>query len=698
MPTYTDSERGWINATLTDPSLIAYSDSERGTINVSLEEPDPAPTDPGFSDSPRGWINVTLSDPIEPPTGVTYSDSNRGTINVSLSQPTLYHYWTRVDGVRRPMVTRLGSQVPTAGSLAPGNASYPVPTTGAVCYVSTGGNDANPGTIGAPKRTVAAASNAIKEFGTEENPATVVLRAGTYHEGTYQPGNGYHLTWQAYPGEAVWFDGSSVITGWTANGTGGWTTAYTAPGVPALGNDKIGDDPYALLPDMLFMDGEELYQIADGTVPAAGQFSVNRTSNTITVGTNPSGHVMRVSDLVYVLFSGSRVNLKGLGFRRYRCAGSPSLHTAFYWGGTSQDTVVENCWFEQMGRNAMYVGKDRSQLKQLTFKKIGQTAVLAGDIDDFLLERSYFHRTDTGKWKTQPTSGAIKLTVARRPVLRYNVMEYSHNGNQMWLDVSCTQCDIYGNWIDGTAYDGSTFADSGICYEECEGGYWDGIQYKSHIVGNTVLNCHKAIVVCAAGQVYVANNTVKAAWTSRSEQALLILQDRDINHGGQIPAINAPWWNVGIILLNNRIQPQVGGWQLLAYDSQGEVPRPRAIAAGLGTPGFGQQVGGNMLERVAGNWFSPAPGTTATGIMATIGQANGNRININTPAALEADNFPYGLGANIETNYQSAVEPSSPADHATSAALPAEVAVLLGMSTGAHYVGNPLPKPNVEEL
>ncbi|RHA43676.1 right-handed parallel beta-helix repeat-containing protein [Cellulomonas rhizosphaerae] len=572
-----------------------------------------------------------------------------------------------------------------------GTVDYDIPTTN-VLYVSTSGSDSNPGTVGSPKRTVAAASEALKGTSTSANPGTVVIRGGTYHEGAYQPGNGYYLRWQAYPGEIVWFDGSTVASSWTDNGNGTWTTAYTAPAIPGIGTDKIGDDPNALLPDMCFYDGTELYQVADGATPAAGQFSVNRGSNTLTIATSPSGHEVRYSDLVYLLTSGSRIDLLGLGIRRYRCAGN-TLHVGMYYGGTSADTVIENVHVTQMGRNALYVGKDRTRITATTFYKIGQTAVLGGDLDDLVIEQCKIHQTDTGKWKTQPTSGAIKLTVARRSTLRFNHMRYSHNGNMIWYDVSCSQVLCYGNDIDGTSLDGTTYADSGICYEECDGGFWDGVQYQSLIAANTVVNCHKSIVICASGNVDVANNTIGASWAG-SAQAILVLQDRDINHGGQEPAINVPWWCAGVAILNNRVLAQSNGWQLLAYDSQGEVPRPRAVAAHLGSAS-GQQIGGAMLSKVAGNWFAPATGSSSSGsVMATIGKADGGRTNANTPAALAAPNAAYGLSSsNIGTNYQSAAEPTSAADHATSEPITARIAVLFDAAAGMHYVGNPLPAP-----
>lgn len=591
-------------------------------------------------------------------------------------------------------------QAKLAGAQSLGATSYAIPTDGRpVYYVNpTSGNDSNNGSLNSPKRTVAATITAFKSQGTASAPVTIIMRGGIYHEGGISPGNGYYLRLQAYPGEVVWFDGSQSLTGtWTNNGNGTWTHAYTAPAIPALGNDHLAGDQNALLPDMCLINGTQLYQVADNATPSSGQFSVNRTNNTVTIATNPSSNDVRMSTIAMLTQSGSRMDLLGIGIRRYRCVGN-TLHTALYYGGTSQDLIIENCVFEQLGRNGICVSKSNNRISMCTFREVGQTAILGSASDYLMLEQCMITNTNTGKWQPQPTSGAIKVTAARGSTYRYNHMTHSHNGNQLWLDVSCTQVSIYNNYIDGTDIGGTTYTEAGIVYEECDGGVWGGVQQESIIAGNTILNCHKSIVINASGNVLVANNTIHAKWTaSNTAQAILVLQDRDDNHGQQVPVANCHWWTVGVRLINNRILSQANGWQFLAYDSQGEVPRPRAIALGLGSAS-GQLRGGDMLKQVAGNWFALASGSTASGsIMATIGRYDGVRTNINTPAALRASNPDYALSStNIGLNYQGSGELTA-TDHETARPLEEATASLLEIPEGIQYVGNPLRDPVVRD-
>lgn len=583
----------------------------------------------------------------------------------------------------------------TAGAAALGSTQYAIPNDGRPVYYidPDNGNNANSGSISSPKQTISSVISSYKGTGTASKPLTLVLRGGSYQEGSIQPGNGYFITLQSYPGEAVWLDGSLAFSGsWTNNGNGTWTTAYDAPPIPDVGVEILQGDPYAHYPDMIFVEGAELKQIGDAATPSSGQFSVNRNANTVTIAVNPAGKEIRYSVHNFLLFSGSQVNLYGLGVRRYMAI-NDSTNGALYYGGSSMDTVLEHCIFTQIGRFVVLMTKTGCRITHCTFTDIGHSGIGGNSCDDLIIENSYFDRINRGLWQAQPQSAAIKLTRARGTITRYNIFRDMANGISLWYDVFCTEVQAYGNDIDGLSTTANTFSDTGINYEESDGGFYNNTQLTSYIVGNTVKNCRKAIVVCASGNVVVSNNTVHARWdASINAQGILALQDRDV-HPPEIASF-CPRWTQAVQVLNNRIQPMTSGWQLLAFDSQAYIPRPNAIAAGYGTPGQGQQVGGLMLTRVEGNWFSPATGSTSSGtVMATIGKADGVRKDVNSPSALATPDATYGISNNIGTNYQSATEPSSAADHQTAVAISSEVAVLLQQSTGTRYIGNPLPAP-----
>jgi len=74
-------------------------------------------------------------------------------------------------------------------------------------FVATNGSDSNPGTLGAPFKT-------IQHAATIANTGDVVdIRGGTYHETVTPSHNG--VTFQNYNNEAVTISGADPITGWT---------------------------------------------------------------------------------------------------------------------------------------------------------------------------------------------------------------------------------------------------------------------------------------------------------------------------------------------------------------------------------------------------------------------------------------------------------------------------------------------------
>src|SRR5579863_9476195 len=73
-------------------------------------------------------------------------------------------------------------------------------------YVSTAGNDANPGTLAAPFQTIQHAAS-LANWGD-----AVVIRGGTYHE-TVHPAHG-GVSFDAYGNENVVVTGADSVTGW----------------------------------------------------------------------------------------------------------------------------------------------------------------------------------------------------------------------------------------------------------------------------------------------------------------------------------------------------------------------------------------------------------------------------------------------------------------------------------------------------
>ena len=114
------------------------------------------------------------------------------------------------------------------------------------------------------------------------------------------------VTIQNYPDEAVWFDGSVPVTNWTQQGSTWVSTGWTRP-VRPLGqlHHRLGRRRFRQpgLPDGgLARPGVRRRrparaQVAAGVDAGAGQFAVDYNAHTLTIGSNPTGHAVRASDL-----------------------------------------------------------------------------------------------------------------------------------------------------------------------------------------------------------------------------------------------------------------------------------------------------------------------------------------------------------------------------------------------------------------
>ncbi|GAB3809588.1 hypothetical protein GCM10027605_45290 [Micromonospora zhanjiangensis] len=97
-------------------------------------------------------------------------------------------------------------------------------------YVAPDGNDANPGTVTAPFRTVQRARDVVRTVNANmTGDITVYLRAGEYpvtstiEFGSGDSGtNGYRVNYAAYPGERPVLEGGVRVTGWTQHSGNIW--------------------------------------------------------------------------------------------------------------------------------------------------------------------------------------------------------------------------------------------------------------------------------------------------------------------------------------------------------------------------------------------------------------------------------------------------------------------------------------------
>ncbi|GAA3265500.1 ricin-type beta-trefoil lectin domain protein [Dactylosporangium vinaceum] len=132
----------------------------------------------------------------------------------------------------RPAPTLATLAVLLAAALVPALA-HPAPAAAAIqatYYVAPDGDDANPGTITAPLRTVQRARDVVRTANANmSGDIAVYLRGGTYPVSAtveFGPGdsgiNGHRIVYAAYPGETPVLSGGVPVTGWTQHSGNIW--------------------------------------------------------------------------------------------------------------------------------------------------------------------------------------------------------------------------------------------------------------------------------------------------------------------------------------------------------------------------------------------------------------------------------------------------------------------------------------------
>lgn len=457
-------------------------------------------------------------------------------------------------GPQQPTVLP-GLQVPPPrGSVPVGQASYPVPAN--AVHVAPWGSDSNNGTAGAPMRTVGAAVWRVPWGGT------LVLRGGTYHERVHI---GRPMTIQNYPGETVWFDGSIPATGWWASGSGRWTTGYSIRhdhGTPASNDPFVGSqNPMAAWPDMLFVDGQQLWQVAAD--PGPGQFSVDYSAGTVTIGTDPTGKDVRVSDLEETLVVGADdVTIQGIGIRRVATPLNKPGALFLARKVLVRNVVVEDA--ATVGIASMAEDKNSAAvLDSVTVARAGLLGVSATQANDFTLRNSLINESNLQKFNVTPSSAGVKVTRSRGITIDNNQVSNSLGATGIWTDESVVYYRISRNKVVNNGHVGieAELSSTGI------------------IAGNVVADHDYGVFLFDAENTIVANNTI----SGNTKMDLQLLQDfrRQANpdHNGHdyrypIPDSENTWLLRDIRVWNNVFAAQKPGaiYQFMAYDRDTNRP------------------------------------------------------------------------------------------------------------------------------
>ena len=560
-------------------------------------------------------------------------------------------------GVEVPLVHHADGFNPRpvkVGARPLGTTLYPVPT-GPMLVVSESGVDSAAGTLAAPLRTLGRALT-LATPGT-----TIVVRGGIYREGGHEAGAKTGVTVQNYPGEVVWFDGTTTLTGWAADGAT-WTAPYTLAYDRTLGVgsriDVWSGVPTRVIVDQVWLDGTKLTAAVDDTTPAAGQFSVQRATGQLRIGSDPTGKTVRVAVQPFLL-AASGITLRGIGVRRF----APQR---LEWRGAaiclSDGATLEHCIVEHSSVDGIATGGVGCTIRRCTIQDISHSGMQGDRVNHGRIETSIIRRCNRAGYDAEPATAGIKISRTFEGLdIRSNHISDIPDGTAVWFDTTVSRSRIVNNMIIGTSTIAGKRGKSGIGIEGSDGGFYDGVQYWNLVVGNRVSGFRQsALIVSDSGYVKAWNNDLSAA------VAVWAWQDYRENTGTKPTTegtvLQSPWHTNNIEVVNNSIRPEA------TFNTQ--------LRGQCNTDAAYKIAGGAMFSRIDRNWFRPQ----GSGIFGYLSRADGTAWSIrSTLASLESTPAEFGgpLTGRMAGNYQQTEQPTG-----AGAPLPPDIAALVGAPHG----------------
>ena len=403
--------------------------------------------------------------------------------------------------------------------MAPSDAIYVVPA---------GSRNSGSGTQSNP---VAGAQQAIDDA---PSGSTLVLRAGTYRESIVVPFY-KKLTIQSAPGEAVWFDGSRPVTGWTQSGStwaAPWSTFFDGRVSFSAGQDETSwwvnkANPMAGFPDQVWIDGTALTQVGSRSAVTTGTFFVDQGAKQLVIGSNPSGHGVEASALAKAIkVQGEGTTLRGIGVQRYAT-------TTALLGAVSAEVdgiTLENMVIRDNATVGLFVWNNDKTLRNLTVTGNGLLGIAVNAADDLTLENSLVTGNNAAKFNYTPVAGGVKMSRASNVTVSHNIISDNVGATGLWFDVSSSKLNITDNVFEGNGREGL----------EIE------LSQTAVVAGNYIVgNLNSGVFVFDSGDVDIWNNTVVG-----NGRTITYMQDERRQEVSSLKTA-IPWITSDVIVRNN---------------------------------------------------------------------------------------------------------------------------------------------------
>jgi parallel beta-helix repeat protein len=335
------------------------------------------------------------------------------------------------------------------------------------------------------------------------NPAgtTFLLQAGTYRMQAISPKS--NDTFIGQTGTVL--SGAAVLSNWTQAGSTWSVGGQTQNG--AFYGQCDATHPLCNQPEDLFIDTVLMSPVASLSAVAPGTWYFNHTTNTITIGNNPSGHLVETS-VTPTAFDGiaDHVTVENMTIQMY----ATELQNATIqagprpggWADGGDGWLLQDLLVRWNHGVAIAMGNN-TIVRYVQANQNGNLGLIGNAASGGLVDQTEVAGNNTVGVDTNWSAGGAKWAGDYENLVVQNSYIHDNNGPGLWSDES----DYNTTFVNNTVTNNH---DAGIFVE---------ISYKALVKGNTVTNnglniapgwlWGAGIQVAASSDVEVTGNTVQ---------------------------------------------------------------------------------------------------------------------------------------------------------------------------------------------
>ncbi|MDE0804473.1 MAG: right-handed parallel beta-helix repeat-containing protein, partial [Acidimicrobiales bacterium] len=200
--------------------------------------------------------------------------------------------------------------------------------------------------------------------------------------------------------------------------------------------------PLAAWPEMVFVDGVELRQVGKRSNVVPGTFMVDRGTDRIYLGTDPTGREVRVSWLQEALFvnNGDGSIVRGIGIRRYATSVMQQGALKVY----ADDALVEDVHVVDNATTGLSITGHDDEVRNVTARGNGMIGISANRPTNLVVRGSLLQGNNDEHFADIPKAGGFKTSGANGLLLENNTAIGNH-ANGLWTDLASNDVTVVRN-------------------------------------------------------------------------------------------------------------------------------------------------------------------------------------------------------------------------------------------------------------